>query len=67
MPDEPKQYAERPLEVIAGHVITSELVPLDQAGEDCRNPCGHIGVKHEDCWPFSIVSCLVCGTGMGVA
>lgn len=62
----PKQYAERPVEVVAGMVVRSELVPIEEAGEDCKNPCGHIGVVDEPGRMFNYRSCLVCGQGLGV-
>lgn len=61
------KYAERVLESINGIVIRSELVPLDEAGDDCINPCGHKGVEHEDGWLYTIVKCAVCKKGLGVS
>lgn len=60
-------HAERVLERIDGIVTRSELVPIAEADDSCRNPCGHIGVVHEDCWIYTIVSCAVCGRGLGTA
>lgn len=62
------QYAEKVIERAANGCVTrSELVPIKDAGEECRNPCGHIGIKSEDCWPYTIVKCAVCGEGLGVS
>ena len=61
------KYAERVLESIDGRVIRSELVPLDEAGDDCINICGHKGVESEDMFLYSIVKCAICGKGLGVS
>jgi len=61
------KYAERILESINGITIRSELVPLDEAGDDCINICGHKGVESEDMWIYNLVKCSVCGQGLGVS
>lgn len=65
--DNEPRYAERVLETVAGVVIRSELVPIDKVDDSCRNPCGHIGIKSDGGWLYEIVSCAVCGRGLGVA
>lgn len=65
--ENPRQYALRVLERDAAGVATRVMpVPLEEAGDDCVNPCGHKGYKlvHE---AFHLVmACSVCGQGIGI-
>lgn len=62
------RYAERVLERgIYGQVVRSELVPIEEAGDDCQNPCGHIGVISEGGWLYDFVKCAICGRSLGVS
>ncbi len=46
-------------------VMASTLVPIESADDDCRNPCGHVGVWDERGWMYDARWCAVCGAGLG--
>jgi hypothetical protein len=56
-----------------GIPLASDVVEVPQSEVDAAKAvyssgggCTHEYVKDEDCWPYSIRSCLVCGAGLGL-
>lgn len=64
---EPK-FAAKVTERFEGRPIRAEIVPIEIADEDCRNPCGHIGVCTEDLgFLYDAVLCAKCGKSLYVS
>lgn len=59
-------FAERVTATADGRfIIASSLVLIEEATEDCRNSCGHIGVWDEHGFLYDFRCCAVCGVGLG--
>lgn len=66
-----KIYIEQATEKIGDFIIASEVreateVEISQAkAAYAKGLCSHNIVVDEDCWPYYVRSCAICGEGLG--